>query len=171
MQYRIRCDVESVDPAELTADFRSANCVYPRACVPKEEYKGNRYNYESECNQVGWALAHLNPTLREKRGLIQRAVDSWRNSNRNEKLQSRRVRRMKKNDERRNASKTPTSSSGPFPGPPAQLSLPMMPAPQGMQGGRGYSMGSGVSPMHPHPPSDGSEAGSGNDVTGMFHQM
>lgn len=81
MEYTIRCDVESVNVDELSQEFKSANCVYPRACCGKDQYKGNRLHYESECNAVGWALAQLNPNLREKRGLIQRAVDSWRNSN------------------------------------------------------------------------------------------
>nr|POF07191.1 hypothetical protein CFP56_31815 [Quercus suber] len=96
MEYTIRCDVEAVNVEELDQDFKSANCVYPRACCSKDQYKGNRLHYESECNAVGWALAQLNPNLREKRGLIQRAVDSWRNSNQDPRLRSRRVRRMAK---------------------------------------------------------------------------
>lgn len=96
MEYTIRCDVESVDTSTLTPEFKSENCVYPRACVPRDQYKGNRLNYETECNQVGWALADLNPCLRSKRGLIQRAVDSWRNSNQDPRLRSRRVRRQAK---------------------------------------------------------------------------
>ncbi|KAJ6164492.1 hypothetical protein N7470_003164 [Penicillium chermesinum] len=68
MEYTIRCDVD------------------------KDQYKGNRLVYETECNAVGWALAELNPALRGKRGLIQRAVDSWRNSNQDVRLRSRRVR-------------------------------------------------------------------------------
>lgn len=102
LEYTIRCDVESVDVEALKEDFKAANCVYPRACAPfRGEYKGNRLRYETECNAVGWALAWLNPDLREKRGLIQRAVDSWRNSNSDEKLRSRRVRRMNKVNSRR----------------------------------------------------------------------
>lgn len=107
MQYTIRCDVESVNTDELSPEFKQLNCVYPRACVNKEQYKGNRLHYESECNTVGWALAQLNPSLREKRGLIQRAVDSWRNSNQDVKLRSRRVRRQAKVQTR----KTPGPSS------------------------------------------------------------
>ncbi|KAK8209029.1 hypothetical protein M8818_003993 [Zalaria obscura] len=91
MEYTIRCDVESVNIDELSPEFKSANCVYPRACGGKDAYKGNRLHYESECNAVGWALAELNPMLREKRGLIQRAVDSWRNSNQDPRLRSRRM--------------------------------------------------------------------------------
>lgn len=96
LEYTIRCDVESVNTETLSDEFKSANCVYPRACGSKDSYTGNRLQYESECNAVGWALAELNPSLREKRGLIQRAVDSWRNSNRDPRLRSRRVRRMAK---------------------------------------------------------------------------
>ncbi|KAF2104638.1 hypothetical protein NA57DRAFT_30561 [Rhizodiscina lignyota] len=96
MEYTIRCDVESIDVNTLSQEFKSENCVYPRACCSKEQYKGNRLHYETECNTVGWALAQLNPCLRGKRGLIQRAVDSWRNSNQDPRLRSRRVRRMAK---------------------------------------------------------------------------
>ncbi|KAI4730027.1 hypothetical protein E4T49_02221, partial [Aureobasidium sp. EXF-10728] len=96
MEYQIRCDVESVVIDDLTPEFKTANCVYPGAYSGKEGYKGNRLHYETECNAVGWALAHLNPALREKRGLIQRAVDSWRNSNQDPRLRSRRVRRQAK---------------------------------------------------------------------------
>ncbi|PHH51513.1 hypothetical protein CFIMG_000147RA [Ceratocystis fimbriata CBS 114723] len=101
MEYTIRCDVESVNTEELSQDFKTENCVYPRACCPKEQYRGNRQVYETECNTVGWALAQLNPTLRGKRGLIQRAVDSWRNSNQDPRLRSRRVRRMAKMNTRK----------------------------------------------------------------------
>lgn len=108
MEYTIRCDVESVNPDNLSQEFKSENCVYPRACVPKEQYKGNRLAYETDCNQVGWALAELNACLRGKRGLIQRAVDSWRNSNQDPRLRSRRVRRQAKINTR---TKMPPSSA------------------------------------------------------------
>lgn len=110
MEYTIRCDVESVDTNSLNQEFKSENCVYPRACVPRDQYKGNRLNYESDCNQVGWALAELNPCLRGKRGLIQRAVDSWRNSNQDPRLRSRRVRRQAKL-----SNKSRVSAAGPSP--------------------------------------------------------
>ncbi|KAF8465643.1 hypothetical protein BDZ91DRAFT_772203 [Kalaharituber pfeilii] len=103
MEYTIRCDVESVNVDQLSHDFKTENCVYPRACCPKDQYRGNRLVYETECNTVGWALAELNPCLRGKRGLIQRAVDSWRNSNQDPKMRSRRVRRMAKLNSRKNA--------------------------------------------------------------------
>ena len=123
MEYTIRCDVESVIADSLSPEFKSENCVYPRACVPKEQYKGNRLAYETDCNQVGWALAELNPCLRGKRGLIQRAVDSWRNSNQDPRLRSRRVRRQAKMN---NRSKLTTSASSQTPGPsgPMPTGLP-----------------------------------------------
>ncbi|TGZ76222.1 hypothetical protein EX30DRAFT_399424 [Ascodesmis nigricans] len=101
MEYTIRCDVESVNVDQLSPEFKTENCVYPRACCTKEQYRGNRLVYETECNNVGWALAQLNPPLRGKRGLIQRAVDSWRNSNQDPRLRSRRVRRMAKLNNRK----------------------------------------------------------------------
>ncbi|KAK4502415.1 hypothetical protein PRZ48_005840 [Zasmidium cellare] len=161
MEYTIRCDVESVNVDELSQDFKSANCVYPRACCGKEQYKGNRLHYESECNAVGWALAQLNPNLREKRGLIQRAVDSWRNSNQDVRLRSRRVRRMAK-IQNRNANKAQPGVGGQFPGHQGPGSLP----PQGMPPGasRPPNMGPGGPQLHHHH-SDGNDAGGGNDVS------
>ena len=128
MEYTIRCDVESVDANALSQEFKSENCVYPRACVPKEQYKGNRLAYETDCNQVGWALAELNACLRGKRGLIQRAVDSWRNSNQDPRLRSRRVRRQAKMNTR---SKLSTSTSGQAPGSAGSVSTGL-PGPNSM---------------------------------------
>lgn len=69
--------------------------VYPRANLPKECYRGNRWAYETECNVLGWKLAWLNAAeISGKRGLIQRAVDSYRN--RNPSMRSRRVARQEK---------------------------------------------------------------------------
>ncbi|KAE8357288.1 hypothetical protein BDV27DRAFT_170723 [Aspergillus caelatus] len=109
MEYTIRCDVESVNVDSLSQEFKTENCVYPRACCSKDQYRGNRLVYETECNAVGWALAELNPALRGKRGLIQRAVDSWRNSNQDPRLRSRRVRRMAKMNRRQGLPAQPPS--------------------------------------------------------------
>ncbi|KAI5791934.1 hypothetical protein EDC01DRAFT_616249 [Geopyxis carbonaria] len=112
MEYTIRCDVESVSVDTLTHEFKTENCVYPRACCSKDQYRGNRLVYETECNAVGWALAELNPPLRGKRGLIQRAVDSWRNSNQDPRLRSRRVRRMAKLNNRKQNAQVQTTHLG-----------------------------------------------------------
>jgi hypothetical protein len=117
MEYTIRCDVESINTDALSPEFKSENCVYPRACVPKEQYKGNRLTYETDCNQVGWSLAELNPCLRSKRGLIQRAVDSWRNSNQDARLRSRRVRRQAKLNTRSKMSGQPVNQPSGAAGP------------------------------------------------------
>ena len=173
MEYTIRCDVESVNTDELSPEFKQENCVYPRACCPKEQYRGNRLMYETDCNRVGWALAQLNASLRGKRGLIQRAVDSWRNSNQDPRLRSRRVRRMAK------ARKSTPSSSHP---PPAHLSNhggpTGMPAPGPMGPGptppldQKPSLGSMGQPMHHHHASAAHPgAAAAGDEVGMFHQM
>ncbi|KAK9853515.1 hypothetical protein MYU51_006699 [Penicillium brevicompactum] len=91
MEYTIRCDVESVDVDTLPEPFKTENCIYPRAFCSKDQYRGNRLVHETEYNALGWALAELNPALRGKRGLLQRAVDSWRNSNQDPRLRSRRI--------------------------------------------------------------------------------
>lgn len=176
MEYTIRCDVESVNIDDLTAEFKQENCVYPRACCPKEQYRGNRLMYETDCNRVGWALAQLNIPLRGKRGLIQRAVDSWRNSNQDPRLRSRRVRRMAKMN---NRNKVPQPS--PHPGNAHMSSAggqPGMPPSQGPMGHGPPShmakpgMGNMGHPMHHHPGAhhDGATQNGGEPV-GMFHHM
>ncbi|KAI1401484.1 hypothetical protein F4819DRAFT_486511 [Hypoxylon fuscum] len=163
MEYTIRCDVESVNTDELSSDFKTENCVYPRACCPKDQYRGNRLQYETECNTVGWALAQLNPCLRGKRGLIQRAVDSWRNSNQDPRLRSRRVRRMAKMNNRK-AVQTPHSTHMSGPSGPAGMSTPGAIGP-----GSGTPMGkpgmSNMGPqMHHHHAHEGSAQGGGDEV-------
>lgn len=169
MEYTIRCDVESVSIDDLSQDFKSANCVYPRACGGKDQYKGNRLHYESECNAVGWALAELNPVLREKRGLIQRAVDSWRNSNQDPRLRSRRVRRQAKISNRKaHISQSPAQ----LPGHHGAATI-RAPEPSTMSNAHIRMQQSGVSAgqlHHHHSNSEGSLANSGSeDVSGMFH--
>ena len=158
MEYTIRCDVESVRTDNLSQEFKAENCVYPRACVPKEQYKGNRLAYETECNQVGWALAELNVCLRGKRGLIQRAVDSWRNSNSDPRLRSRRVRRQAKMHTRQ---KIGTSSNQvPGSGVAAPTAMPgvttSMPAPSSRAPGLIPSNNQQLLHHHSHPEATGS---------------
>ncbi|KAG2236915.1 hypothetical protein INT48_001984 [Thamnidium elegans] len=94
-RYSIRTDVEQVDINLLDDKFKGENCVYPRANLPRDQYKGNRWAYETECNTLGWKLAYLNSgEIAGKRGLIQRAVDSYRN--RYPSMRSRRVARQEK---------------------------------------------------------------------------
>lgn len=172
MEYTIRCDVESVNTEELTPDFKQENCVYPRACCAKDQYRGNRLLYETDCNRVGWALAQLNPPLRGKRGLIQRAVDSWRNSNQDPRLRSRRVRRMAKMNGRKSSGAGHQPAHLPTPSP-----APSMPGPGSMSQNGAPPMGKpGMAPlsqpMHHHPGAqpDGHSQG-GPDEVGMFHHM
>ncbi|RCH93212.1 hypothetical protein CU098_004481 [Rhizopus stolonifer] len=94
-RYSIRTDLQQIDTTLIDDKFKSDNCVYPRANLPKEEYTGNRWAYETECNVLGWKLAWLNKDeIAGKRGLIQRAVDSYRN--RYPSMRSRRVARQEK---------------------------------------------------------------------------
>ena len=164
MEYIIRCDVESVNTDELPEDFKSENCVYPRAFGPREQYRGNRLAYETDCNTVGWGLAQLNPCLRGKRGLIQRAVDSWRNSNQDLRLRSRRVRRMAKMNMRKTFPSAPHPGHMPGPGGPAGIPTPTAMAPDGPAPIDKPSMPSVGAPMH-------QTAQDGEEEVGMFHQM
>ncbi|KAL9537724.1 hypothetical protein MBANPS3_011520 [Mucor bainieri] len=94
-RYSIRTDLPQIDISVIDDKFKSENCVYPRANLPKDEYHGNRWAYETECNVLGWKLAWLNKDeIAGKRGLIQRAVDSYRN--RYPSMRSRRVARQEK---------------------------------------------------------------------------
>ncbi|CAO3624626.1 unnamed protein product [Cunninghamella blakesleeana] len=94
-EYTIRTDVDHVEVDVIPLTFRNQNTIYPRANVEKEEYTGNRWNYESTCNMLGWKLCWLNQQqLCGRRGLIQRAVDSYRN--RHVEMRSRRVTRQEK---------------------------------------------------------------------------
>ncbi|KAI9274434.1 hypothetical protein BDA99DRAFT_431629, partial [Phascolomyces articulosus] len=94
-RYCIRTDLDKVDIHQLDEKFKRDNCVYPRANLPRETYRGNRWAYETECNVLGWKLASLNANeIAGKRGLIQRAVDSYRN--RYPSMRSRRVARQEK---------------------------------------------------------------------------
>lgn len=168
MEYTIRCDVESVDVSSLSQDFKQENCVYPRACCPKDQYKGNRLHYESECNTVGWALAQLNPCLRGKRGLIQRAVDSWRNSNQDPRLRSRRVRRMAKINNRK--AQVQHGAHMAAPGAPGAPGVPA--AGLAAPGPRQPGMGMGGQLIHHHHEQPGGGAPGGtDDVSGMFHHQ
>jgi len=169
MEYTIRCDVESVNVETLSPEFKTENCVYPRACCSKDQYRGNRLVYETECNTVGWALAELNPCLRGKRGLIQRAVDSWRNSNQDPRLRSRRVRRMAKLNTRK-AVQAATNPHMPGPGGPTGMPPAASMGPSNGAGGMGKpSLGNmGGAQMHHHHATDGNAPGDGS---GMFHQM
>jgi hypothetical protein len=77
-EYCIRIDTDSVNLDDLSIEFKTQNSVYPKAFCDKSEYKGNRWNYESTVNDIGWRLCYLNPDLLTgKRGLLQRAVDRF----------------------------------------------------------------------------------------------
>lgn len=93
--YTIRADIDQVSMDDIPAEFQQSNCLYPSANGIEEDYKGSRRDYERECNEQGWKLAHLNPTiLSERKGVLQRAVISLRNASSEQK--SRRVKRQEK---------------------------------------------------------------------------
>lgn len=75
-------------------NFTRDHSVYPRATCSKQAYKGHRWKYETECNRIGWHLAFLNPHICHKKGLLQRAVDLWRNSRLSLESMSRRLKRQ-----------------------------------------------------------------------------
>ncbi|KAI5180340.1 hypothetical protein NEOKW01_0644 [Nematocida sp. AWRm80] len=95
IEFSIKYDIENVDLEKMTEKFKMDNSIYPRANVPIDAYTGNRWEYETEVNKLAWKLTALNPALLYgKKGIVQRAVDSYRNLNKS--TSSRRVVRMKK---------------------------------------------------------------------------
>ncbi|VVT54037.1 uncharacterized protein SAPINGB_P003875 [Magnusiomyces paraingens] len=120
-EHRIRCDIESVDINNLTEEFKKDNCIYPRACVVIHEYRGNRWEYETQCNAIGWCLTWINPSIRKRRGLIQRAVDNWRNTNADPSLRSRRVRRMSRKNDKMKCSTLAAAAANVIPSPGPHL--------------------------------------------------
>jgi hypothetical protein len=75
-EYTIRTDIREVYVDYLSHGFKIENCIYPRALVPKDQYKGSDLDKEKTCNDIGWALAELNPSLQGHRGVLQEAVES-----------------------------------------------------------------------------------------------
>ncbi|KAJ2451069.1 hypothetical protein EV183_003841 [Coemansia sp. RSA 2336] len=94
-RHRIRIDIDRAPQSAIPASFQHNNCVYPRANCARQAYAGNRWNYETECNKLGWKLAFLNQELLTgRRGLLQTAVNNYRSAVAGRK--SRRVTRMEK---------------------------------------------------------------------------
>jgi hypothetical protein len=94
-EYRIRTDIDNLHEDDIPEEFKMANAVYPKACCKQEDYKGYRWAYERSVNVFGWKLSYLNQgAMVGRKGLIQRAVDSFRN--RFDELKSRRVVRQEK---------------------------------------------------------------------------
>ncbi|KAJ1674216.1 hypothetical protein EV182_003732, partial [Spiromyces aspiralis] len=119
-RHTIRVDLDRAALPLIPMIFKRNNCVYPRAHCSKEEYAGNRWAYESECNRLGWQLAFLNQELMVgKRGLLQRAVDSYRHVKSGRK--ARRPRRAKMTEKTGSKSEVKNKASDPerdqqFPG-------------------------------------------------------
>ncbi|KAI9020463.1 hypothetical protein DFJ74DRAFT_643904 [Hyaloraphidium curvatum] len=96
----MRIDVEDVVESMLTPEFKETYCVYPKALCSRNEYKGKRLliaSTQTDCNHVAWKLAFKNQDVLPsgQRGLLQRAVDVYRNLFKETK--SRRVSRQVKN--------------------------------------------------------------------------
>lgn len=113
-EFCVRFDLDSVDILKLSEKFKADNVIYPRANIPKEHYTGNRWQYETECNKLAWQFVSLNHVLLYgKKGLIQRAVDSYRKYNK----QSRNRKIIKENDlpegmvKRKHSDDSPTSTT------------------------------------------------------------
>jgi hypothetical protein len=100
MIFVVKYPFQGVDTQTLPEDFLRTNCVYPRAMAPPHEYSGKRGKYECDCNIIGWTLAWFNPKIRGHRGIIQRAVDSWRNTRPDKTMRSRKARREEKESKR-----------------------------------------------------------------------
>jgi hypothetical protein len=80
MEYTIRCDINSVAVDELSYEFKIDNCLFPLAYQKPAADGIYRPPNEYADNMISWALALLNPCLRGKRDLLERAVESYRKS-------------------------------------------------------------------------------------------
>ncbi|GAM88778.1 hypothetical protein ANO11243_068120 [Dothideomycetidae sp. 11243] len=90
-RYFIDCKaMQAVDTRKLTPQFKETNCVYPSR-LRGEDQRIQRLDYETSCNEIAWQIAYVNRDLQGKRGALQRAVDTYRNSLKGK--ESRRVRR------------------------------------------------------------------------------
>lgn len=98
---KVAYNMDGYQLADYEITFKRRNCVYPSAMARPDEYHGNRYAYESDCNMMAWRLALLNPLLESQRGLLQRAVDIYRNNCGNPAVRSRRAQRQAKRRRRR----------------------------------------------------------------------
>ncbi|KAJ1995539.1 hypothetical protein GGI25_001107 [Coemansia spiralis] len=102
-RYCIRIDIDRAPVSAIPSSFKQNNCVYPRANCSKSLYAGNRWNYETECNGLGWKLAFLNQELLTgRRGLLQTAVNNYRTMVAGRK--SRRITRLEKAERTQNSS-------------------------------------------------------------------
>lgn len=94
--WTLRCDIDEVDDCQLSPDFKEKNATYPEAYkqwkerqqlshngAASEESSGPgkypRYRHDKICNEIGWRLAFKNPQIQGNKGVIQRAVGSFRN--------------------------------------------------------------------------------------------
>lgn len=81
-EFCVKFHIENIELKNLTQKFKMENCVYPRANLPKENYGGKRWHYETACNDMAYKFVLLNPKLLYgNKGLIQRSVDTYRNMN------------------------------------------------------------------------------------------
>lgn len=112
-QVELRCDIEHIDIASLSAAFKRDHACYKDAgdgnideaiirarmyergkTEGKMRTRFRRMKYEADCNRIGWRLVMLNAEkLAGHKGMIQRAADSYRNSSSDLDKRSRRLNR------------------------------------------------------------------------------
>lgn len=112
-QVELRCDIEHIDVASLSTAFKRDNACYKEAgdgnideaTIRARMYERGktesemrtrlrRMKYEVDCNRIGWKLVTLNgDKLAGRKGMIQRAADSYRNSGADLNKHSRRMNR------------------------------------------------------------------------------
>ncbi|GAM88775.1 hypothetical protein ANO11243_068090 [Dothideomycetidae sp. 11243] len=73
-------------------DFKIENSVYLKALT--KDAKASRLKYETECNEIAWKIAYTHPEFQSRRGVLQQAVDAYRNNT--EGMESRRVKRQRR---------------------------------------------------------------------------
>lgn len=123
--WRIKANLDAVDINTLDEDFKSRNATYPKTAEGTAAVK-KRSPYENDCNDTAWRLVALNPELDSQRGLIQRAVDSYRNTHPNPTFHSRRVKRQRRSSNNLEKPQRDSAELAPVCGPPGPT-LPSLP--------------------------------------------
>ncbi|GAM91685.1 hypothetical protein ANO11243_097370 [Dothideomycetidae sp. 11243] len=84
LPFTFSCSIEQIDTEKLSDKYKRQNCAFLRAMTHQA---GNgsairchraRGRYENECNVIGWALTHINESLRNRQRKMLAVVVAFR---------------------------------------------------------------------------------------------
>lgn len=79
-RYSVRLDIDILDINDLPEDFIAKNSIFPEALGDRHDLLIT-HELEVSNNGLGWALAWMNPSIRNRPDLIACAVKCWRKEN------------------------------------------------------------------------------------------